>query len=232
MKKIRIVTVILLLTVFLYGCSNTSLKVDDTSKTDTESQLTEDKDDSILTTGYDLTEETTEDHSKIGTVRVYGDRTVGSVYVCGAVRNEGVYILPEGSIVNDALDAAGGYDENALHGYINLAAGLEDGMRIWFPEEDDSLKTNLSKEIMTGFSNEGKDTPDERNFTEESNMKVNINTADKNLLMTLPGIGEGRAEDIISYRDDNGGFKSIEEIKNIKGIKDNIFEKIKDMIII
>ena len=63
-------------------------------------------------------------------------------------------------------------------------------------------------------------------------MKVNINTADKNLLMTLPGIGEGRAEDIISYRDDNGGFKSIEEIKNIKGIKDNIFEKIKDMIII
>ena len=86
MKKIRIVTVILLLTVFLYGCSNTSLKVDDTSKTDTESQLTEDKDDSTLTTGYDLTEETTEDHSKIGTVRVY---------VCGAVRNEGVYILPE-----------------------------------------------------------------------------------------------------------------------------------------
>ena len=223
MKKIRIVTVILLLTVFLYGCSNTSLKVDDTSKTDTESQLTEDKDDSTLTTGYDLTEETTEDHSKIGTVRVY---------VCGAVRNEGVYILPEGSIVNDALDAAGGYDENALHGYINLAAGLEDGMRIYFPEEDDSLKTNLSKEIMTGFSNEGKDTPDERNFTEESHMKVNINTADKNLLMTLPGIGEGRAEDIISYRDDNGGFKSIEEIKNIKGIKDNIFEKIKDMIII
>ena len=123
MKKIRIVTVILLLTVFLYGCSNTSLKVDDTSKTDTESQLTEDKDDSTLTTGYDLTEETTEDYSKIGTVRVY---------VCGAVRNEGVYILPEGSIVNDALDAAGGYDENALDGSINLAAGLEDGMRIYF----------------------------------------------------------------------------------------------------
>ena len=113
------------MTVFLYGCSNTSLKVDDTSKTDTESQLTEDKDDSTLTTGYDLTEETTEDYSKIGTVRVY---------VCGAVRNEGVYIYTNGikglggypvSTLGRALLMLSGGIDSPVAGYLTIKRGVE-----------------------------------------------------------------------------------------------------------
>ncbi|SEF99209.1 competence protein ComEA [Eubacterium ruminantium] len=144
------------------------------------------------------------------------------VYICGSVQEEGVYFLPEGSIINDALLMAGGYSSDARHGIVNLAEELEDGMRIYFPSREEG--SELIAELIQ------KDNVSETTSGEQG--RININTADKNELMSLPGIGESRAADIISYREKNGGFKSIEEIKNISGIKDNIFDKIKDLITI
>lgn len=137
------------------------------------------------------------------------------VYVCGEVNFPGVYELEEGSRVFEAIEAAGGALEGADLDSVNQAALLTDGQQIKIYSKEE-MSNNIS------LNNE--------NNTSASSGKVNINTADKTLLMTLPGIGESRAGDIIKYRDEHGLFSSIEDIKNISGIKDKMFEKIKDYI--
>lgn len=137
------------------------------------------------------------------------------VYVCGKVNFPGVYKLEEGSRVYEAIEAAGGALEEADLDSVNQAELLTDGQQI---------KIYSKEEISQGTA-----VNNESSLTVSSG-KVNINTADKNLLMTLPGIGESRAGDIIKYRDEHGLFSSIDDIKNISGIKDKMFEKIKDYI--
>ena len=136
--------------------------------------------------------------------------------------NEGVYELSAGDIVDDALEMAGGYRSDAYRGYVNLAAPVTDGMRIYFPTEAEMTEAVLS-------DTDGSSTIDDSTNHDD---KVNINTADKNELTKLPGIGESRAEDIIRYREENGKFKSINEIMNVNGIKEGIFNKIRDLITI
>ena len=145
------------------------------------------------------------------------------VYVCGAVANPGVYEVEAGSRVFQAVELAGGLLEDASPEHVNQAMTVTDGQQIYIPNrsevqskegllyEDDSLKG-----IDQGVHESG------------SQGKVNINTADKTELMTIPGVGESRAQDIISYRQEHGGFSSIEEIMNVPGIKEATFEKIKD----
>jgi len=135
------------------------------------------------------------------------------VYVCGAVAAPGVVELPEGSRVADALLAVGGFAEDAGQEYVNLAAKVEDGQKIYFPTK---------AEIQTW----------ETEVYLEENGIVNINTADKTQLMTLPGIGEARAEDIIAYRKKHGAFQRKEDLKNVSGIKDNMYQKLKDKIVV
>jgi competence protein ComEA len=134
-----------------------------------------------------------------------------TVYVCGAVVQEGVYELPAGSRISDALLMAGGYDENALHGYVNLAERLEDGERIYFPDYQELEELGIVPISSTESSESG---------------LVNINTADVEMLKTLPGIGDAKAADIIAYREEHGAFSSIEDIKNVSGIGESIYNRI------
>ncbi|MBR1675490.1 MAG: helix-hairpin-helix domain-containing protein [Eubacterium sp.] len=161
--------------------------------------------------------------------------TVITVYVCGAVRKEGVYRLLPGSIVDDALRAAGGYSDEAYHGYINLAGPVSDGMRIYFPSRTEMegaiiTEAGISQDIAEPDGTDSNERGSGNTSENGQKNRVNINTADKAELMTLPGIGESRAEEIIKYRNAHGDFKSIDDIKNISGIKNGIFEKIRDLI--
>ena len=139
------------------------------------------------------------------------------VYVCGAVVSPGVYTLPAGSRRVDALEAAGGFAEDAARDYVNLAQTTGDGEQLYIPHED---------EISPGLP-ESTD-PQARGSAQPS--LVNINTATKEELMTLPGIGESKASDIISDREKNGAFASIEDIKRIQGIKDGTYNRISSLI--
>ena len=166
------------------------------------------------------------------------------VYVCGAVVQEGVYELPNGSRTTDALEAAGGYAENAVHGYLNLAEPLVDGERIYFPYEDEEETLDMAlgaeSDYKTDFKSESKSElvsgvepeagPKSGDSSESGSGLVNINTAGADELKTLSGIGDSRAADIIAYREANGSFSSIEDIMNVSGIGESIFNKIKPYI--
>lgn len=127
------------------------------------------------------------------------------VHVCGAVQNPGVVSLPEGSRAQDALEAAGGFTENAARDSVNLADWVYDGQKLYVPaaEEAEGL---VGQEVSDG--------------------RVNINTADISALCSLPGIGESRARDIIAYREENGAFASCEDIMKVSGIKSSVYNRI------
>ena len=150
-----------------------------------------------------------------------GETTSGMlcVYVCGAVNNSGVYYLEAGSRVHEAVEMAGGLTEDAAEEYINLAQELEDGQQVYIPTLEEALEQGLS--IGSSASSSG---------TDSSDGLININTATSEQLQTLSGIGESKAAAIISYREENGDFGSIEDIKNVSGIGDSTYEKIKDYI--
>ena len=129
------------------------------------------------------------------------------VYVSGAVKCPGVYALSDKSRVCDVLEMAGGVLDTAYIDNINMASPLLDGQRI---------------NIITVSEFESQ--------KEEESYLVNINEAGKERLMTLPGIGDVRAEAIIKYRQENGRFETIEDIMKVNGIKKAAFDKIKDLI--
>lgn len=154
-----------------------------------------------------------------------GDEDVITVHVCGAVNSPGVYQLGANDRVIDALVKAGGFRDDASEDALNLASRLTDGCRVYFPSIDEIQgdgNSYKSDEYITGM--------DKTDVLDSSNKLVNINTASKDKLMTLKGVGESRAEAIIAYREQNGCFNSIEEIMNVNGIKAGSFEKIKDSI--
>jgi competence protein ComEA len=142
------------------------------------------------------------------------------VYVTGAVLHPDVYRLATGSIVKDAIEAAGGVTNDADMVRINLAQELQDQQQIYVPcvgedEPPPPVAGGESTRSSGGAEPAG---------------KININTALAEELDSLPGIGPAFAQRIIEYRDANGPFKSIEEITNVSGIGDATFQKIKDRI--
>ena len=157
------------------------------------------------------------------------------VHVCGAVRKEGVYELSPDARVVDAIRAAGGCTKKAASFGINQAEALKDGVQVYVP-----TKAELKKEtngvvslasfgtggVRTGLSSQG------MNSGEGGDALININLATKEELMKLNGVGEAKAELIITYRQAKGGFKDIKDIMKIKGIKQKFFDKIKDKICI
>lgn len=146
------------------------------------------------------------------------------VYVCGAVAAEGVYSLPAGSRLVDALHAAGGFTGEADRTYHNLAAYLSDGQKVYVP-------TGAETEALTAAERLGSAAKEEDGGRKEP-QPVNINTADKELLMTLPGIGEAKAESILAYRKKAGPFQDTGELKKVSGIGEAMFERIKDKIVV
>ncbi len=144
-----------------------------------------------------------------------GEAAVIRVYVCGAVACPGVVEIREGSRIEDALLAAGGFSPEAAREAVNLAYWVSDGQMLYFPTAEEA---ELPGQMPGGTGVTG------------GEQLVNINTADKTLLCTLPGIGETRAADIIAYREAHGGFASCEELMQVTGIKTGIYEKICDKI--
>ncbi len=149
------------------------------------------------------------------------------VHVCGAVNFPGVYELKSGQRIYEAIELAGGFTEAAAKSYLNLALPVSDGMKIEVPDleqarilmEQSGDKVGAEVTAANGKSGQEADQPDAR---------INLNTATKAQLMTLSGIGEIRAEDIIRYREEHGPFEQIEDIMKVSGIKDSAFQRIKN----
>lgn len=151
-------------------------------------------------------------------------RRVVTVYVCGQVTTPGVYELPEDARVVDALMAAGGFTKAAAPHYLNQAERLSDGLMLYVPSRDELSEENGNAPDTLAAAAK---TP---SGEAAGNGLVNINAADMSELMTLSGVGEAKAEKIIAYRESAGGFQSIEDIMNVPGIKEGMFNKIKDQI--
>ena len=158
------------------------------------------------------------------------------VHICGAVSAPGVYELPAGSRIIDAVEAGGGFLPEADEACCNLAEEIVDGCQIYIMTKTESCadgQTEKKAGIQTSPDSDMQTT--DRNVRSNSapaleNGLVNLNTADVAALMTLPGIGESRATAIISYREQHGAFAQIEDIMKISGIKQAAFSKIKDKI--
>lgn len=168
---------------------------------------------SISTPGVEVVQndsESNEDESGVSeaTSQIY-------VHVSGAVTSPGLYQLELGSRVYDAIQAAGGFSDEAVEQSVNLARELTDGEQIMVSSASD---VSASASDTSSAS------------TQTSTGKVNINLASAEELMTLDGVGEATAAKIIAYREENGSFKTIEEIKEVSGIGDKKYAAIKDVI--
>ena len=138
------------------------------------------------------------------------------VHIIGEINKPGIVELEEGARVIDAIKKAGGTTEKADLAQINLAYILKDGQKIYIPNTEDN-----DKKIEYNTANI------ENNIKEE---KININTADEDELQRLPGVGASTATKIIKYREENGSFRRIEDIQNVKGIGEAKYNDLKEQI--
>ena len=170
------------------------------------------------------------------------------VDVKGAVKKSGVYELDSNSRVIDAINLAGGLKSNASTKYLNLSKKITDEMVIYVYTNNQVKSMGIKEEIKEEckcptidtsicagsniiVSDKDDSTIIEGNTTNQENSnKVSLNKASKDELMTLSGVGESKALAIIEYRDNNGGFKVLEEVMNVSGIGEALYNKIKDYI--
>ncbi len=124
------------------------------------------------------------------------------VYICGAVEQEGVYEVPEGTRVYEVVQMAGGLRDDAAVKSINQARTVSDGEQIVIATEAEEMEANLEEQGL-----------------------ISINTASVEQLCEIPGVGESRASDIIAYREANGPFQTKEELMNVSGIKEATYGK-------
>lgn len=147
-----------------------------------------------------------------------------AVHMCGAVVNPGVYELPKGSRITDGVTMAGGFTDDANGNALNLAQVLEDQSRVYVPTYAESEALQAAEALGVYLPENASDT------SEHESELININTANSDRLQQLPGVGQTRAESIIAYREEHGPFKNREDIKNVSGIGDASYEKLKDKI--
>lgn len=140
------------------------------------------------------------------------------IHILGQVNYNGILELEEGSRIDDAIKQAGGITQNADINKINLAYELSDGQKLYIP----SIDEEEIKEYITENSGIGLD--------EEKDEKININKATQTQLETLPGVGPSVALKIIKYREENGKFTNIEELKNVSGVGENKYQELKELI--
>ena len=169
------------------------------------------------------------------------EETNESIYVevKGAVKNPGVYTMNEQDLINDAINLAGGFLDNAYTDNINLSKKVTDELVIFVYTEKEyqnsthsnTTSSNNDYQIDNALKNKVSIiTSDSTNSDTGTSSLININLASITELMTLPGIGETKANNIIAYREENGFFKAIEEIKNVSGIGDATFDQFKALI--
>ena len=177
-----------------------------------------------------------------------------AVHVCGQVQNPGVYYLKLGDRAVDAVTAAGGFTPEADPEALNLAAFVWDAQRLYIPSEEEA---KAAREAGTDLSASGESAPAQNPYAPGQNAsaqnpyapgesasgqtagdgkdkagKVNINTASKADLLGLPGIGESKAQAILSYRETHGAFRAVEDIMQVPGIKQGIFEQIQGYLVV
>lgn len=152
------------------------------------------------------------------------------VHVSGAVNIEGIVKLPQNSRIADAIEKSNGLKEDANIQDINLAYILEDGMKIYIPSKNENSKEDKIDEKNNNYYNNYESEQYNNINNKKQSRKININTATQTELETLPGIGPSTALKIINYRKEQKTFSNIEEIKEVSGIGDSKFEKIKDLI--
>ena len=144
------------------------------------------------------------------------------VYITGEVNNPGVKEVTDGARIEDVIILAGGLTEFANISKVNLAYKLEDGQKIYIPNVNEKLEEYITEE-------------NEEGIVEKSNKslgKININTADIENLCELPGVGEALASRIIQYREENGKFKSKDDLKNVSGIGEKKFDSLREYIVV
>lgn len=149
-----------------------------------------------------------------------------SIYISGAVNSPGVVELKSNERLMEGVKLCDGLTDEADTNRINLAMKVKDEGHYIIPKEGEEIALNDSNENVENNNNDGNDS------TEGDNKKININGASKEELDSLPGVGEVTAQKIIDYREENKEFKSIDEIKNVKGIGENKFNDLKDYICI
>ena len=160
-----------------------------------------------LPAGEVQSEDQAESDGKTAAAQIYVD-------IGGQVKNPGVYTVKEGTRVFEVIEKAGGLTEDAFIEQINQAEAVTDGQKIVIPSSED-VQQSLMPQTASGKDSSG---------------LVNINSADSQTLQEIPGVGPATAEKIIAYRTENGRFSSIEDLKNVSGIGDKTFEKMKDKI--
>jgi competence protein ComEA len=160
---------------------------------------------------------------------LFGTKQLGNivVHVIGEVKKPGVIKLKEGSRIIDAINKCGGQTEEADLSKINLAYVLDDGSQIYIPRVKEDIqnttimKTEAGNNVIVNNVTQGDN---------EKNVKVNLNTATLEKLMTLPGVGESTAQKILEYRNKNKKFKSVDELKNVSGIGEAKLNTLKEYI--
>lgn len=215
-KKYYMIMPVAVLTVcgmFFFGCAGesdrresiTPIEVSEEQK-DTEEKKAEKK----------KTEEESENQGK---------ESVVYVHVCGQVNVPGVYELPKGSRIYEAVAAAGGMTDQAAGERLNQAAAVEDGQQIYVLSKEEAAKNAKPAGGEAGILDAS--IP---GMPQAEDGKVDLNTATAEELMTLSGIGEAKAEAILRYREEHGGFQKVEELMEVEGIKEGVFHKIKEQV--
>lgn len=161
---------------------------------------------------------------------VLSETAVIYVYICGEVQDPGVYEMRPADRVYTLIDRAGGLTDEADEKAVNQADILTDGQMIYIPSTEETEGQSAVQAGTGSYGVRGSGQQEGTAADGQTDGKVNINTANLDELMTLPGIGESKAKNILSYRETHGTFGSIEEIMNVDGIKEGTYTKMKDRI--
>lgn len=217
-SKFYIVVTVILLNILAFGCGKdkTVVNLSDESKT-SGNVLSGDEIDT------EQKQNSNDEKSDDSDSKLY-------IYVSGAVKNPGVYCVSSETRVYQVIELAGGMTEKACKDYLNLAEKVYDGQQIKVITKSQYKQLQTASGNVNETKASGDNSDSQGSVTGGDSLQVNINKATVQELTSLPGIGETKAKAIVTYREEQGSFSTIEDIKNVSGIGDSTFANIKAMI--